>query len=339
MRKINRVLCYLFSVLVLSITVFGKTTAKAEDFSDMLGEQPDGTYGGMGGEPGEEYEVPGHWELTDILYFNPEVKELTGEELTLSVSRPEENPEDFVFSYADASGNAVISYSIDTDPFKEKYYPLKKDAGFSAEDLLWETMYAYREPDNEALAMDIRITYALADMEIYEDEGAYSLDNISYFERENIQFDAYPINEDYNARKRRIQSYNITNEFAAGQTDGQVRYIVVEVWDPSFEGSRMTNAYKYTWVEQIETFSTEPIYGPIEYTPVDEPGAVTETGGATEQDMIDPPVPDNPPVESYSDSTSGETIAVLLLFILVPVIVIAGIIVIIVKAVKKGKKG
>lgn len=333
---IRKRLVRIFEVAMTFIffAVFGlmKINVRAEDFSDMLGEQPDGTYGGMGVTDGEEYEVLGHWARTNILYFDPEIKEFSNGESTLIVSRPEE-AEDFVFSYNDTSGNAVVSYRIDTNPFNDKYYPLKKDVGFNTEDLLWEDMYAYREPDGEDLIKDIRITYAITDMEISEDGKSYSLDNISFFEREDARFNGYPINEDYNASKKRIQSYNICNEFDAGQTDGQVRYIIVEVWDPSFEGSRMTNAYEYTWVEQPEIVGTEPIYGPIEYTPMDEPEGVTGPERAEESGKTE-----NMPVESYADNTAGESIAILILFILIPAVVIVAIIVIIVKVVKRRKR-
>lgn len=259
------------------------------------------TAGGMGIAPGEKYEVPGHWDRTNIYYFDPEVTELKGDNLTLSLSRPEDNPEDFVFAYTDASGNAVVTYLIDTDQFNEMYYPLKFDKGHTFNDLLWEDMSAYREPDSKDLIQDIRITYAIADMEISEDGRSYILDNASFFERGNTQFDGYPINGE-------IQQNNIGKEFPEGETDGQHCYIVVEVWDQAFEGSCMTNAYEYTWVSQPEMVETPPKYGAIEYNPTDDDISLYET------------------IES-------------LVILLSPVIIIIVIIVIIVKAVKKGKKG
>ncbi len=314
LHNLNNGFMRIMTLTFIFLAVFGvgKIDVRAGDFSDMLGEQPDGTYAGMGVTPGEEYEVPGHWDRTNIIYFDPEVKQITGEELTLSLSRPQDNPEDFVFSYTDASGNAVVTYSIDTYQFKEMYYPLKFGMRNGMNDLLWEDMYAYREPDSVDLAQDIRITYAIADMDISENGGSYTLDNVSFFKRGDTQFDGYPINDDYNSSKKRIQSYNIAKEFPEGETDGQVCYIVVEVWDPAFEGSRMTNAYEYTWVSQPEIVTTPPEYGPIEYFPTDN--------------------------DNYAKEIAEERLFTFLLFV-VPVIVVVVIIVIIVKVIKKHKRG
>ena len=172
------------AAVLIGTLCLGRTEAKAGDFSDMLGEQPDGTYGGMGVSGGDEYEVPGHWDLTDTLYLDPEEMELTDGERTIRMARDGEDPRIMFFTFTDAAGTDEVTYKLVPDRFNEKYY--------TENDYIHTEMRIFPDPHLED-PEKIFFTMGLADLTFDENGSVSSRDNVVYLRKGG---------EDVNARNQ-----------------------------------------------------------------------------------------------------------------------------------------
>ena len=307
--------------ILLGVLCLGGLSVHAEDFSDMLGPQEDGTYGGMSVEDGYDYEVPGHWQLTDTLHFDPAETEYSNGERTLRLSR-EENSDKMLFVYDDA-----VTYGINPSggsySLSDRYYTVQNSDNYEVADTIYVTPIISRDPEDPDATDDIRMSYALADLTYSEDGTDHSFDNMVYLTDSGKEFKDVSLKDiHYSLNSKKYDFDFLEGVFETGQTDGQKRYIMFDIWDPSFEGSHMITAYEYTWADDPETFHKEPEYGPIEYFPMDN-----STEGSDSNT--------NTPLSA--DSTAGETIAALALIFLVPLVLIIVIIVVIVKLRKRSK--
>ncbi len=310
------------AVILIGTLCLGRTEAKADDFSVMLGEQPDGTYGGMGVSGGDEYEVPGHWDLTDTLYLDPEEKEPTNGERTIRMSRDGEDPRILFFAFADAAGNDEVTYKLVPDRFNEKYY--------TENDYINTAMRIFPEPHQEDLEK-IFFTMGLADLTFDETGSISSKENITYFTKGGTPINARQISDlQYDESVNVYTAASIEGKFEPGEAGGDKRYIIVEAWAPLVKEARFITVYEYTWADEPETLRTEVEYGVIEYVPTEESPSVDSGLTDIVQDVL--------PIPESADSTAGETIAVLLVIFVLPVLLIVAVIVIVVKIKKRSKK-
>ncbi len=221
-------------------------------------------------EPGYTYEEPGHWELTDTLYYDVCADKRQGSQAELSLSRDEKGYAVFTFTvteegnFSGEEGHScrgeTAAFTVEAFWLEERYYPSSSvQPGFNL----------VREADTAHTPGDVRCDVFIGDIEPLED-GAWSA-------RTQIR------SRFTNARGETIESFSIgenmtqatgydgkkyyltpTGHLPAGEEDGEKLYVVLTAADS--EGlARAGTAWEYTWAAQPETIVVEDRYGPIEY--------------------------------------------------------------------------
>ena len=225
-------------------------------------------------EPGYTYEEPGHWELTDMLYYDeiPEVPQ--GSKYGVSLSRSEKGYAVFTFTVTEdvnfsgeeghsCKGETAV-FTVEAFWFGESYYPSSS---------VQPGLNIFREADTDHTPGDVVCSLFIGDFALRDGTVTGSArDRFTTMKGEPIE--SFSIGENmvqstgYDGKKYYLTP---TGHLPAGEEGGEKIYVVLTAADG--EGfARAYTAWEYSWVAQPETIVVEDRYGPIEYFGASSPG-------------------------------------------------------------------
>ena len=225
-------------------------------------------------EPGYTYEEPGHWELTDTLYYDVGLDKRQGSKTELSLSRSEKGYAVFTFTVtedANFSGEEGHScrgekavFTVEAFWFGESYYPSSS---------VQPGVNIFREADADHTPGDVVCSLFIGDFALRDGTVTGSArDRFTTMKGEPIE--SFSIGENmtqatgYDGKKYYLTP---TGHLPAGEEDGEKIHIVLTAADSEGLACAYT-AWEYSWVAQPETIVVEDQYGPIEYFGASSPG-------------------------------------------------------------------
>ena len=221
-------------------------------------------------EPGYTYEEPGHWELTDVLTFDIGADREPEKGIRVSLTRNEKGYAVFTFtvtedvSFSGEEGHSckgeTAVFTVEAFWFGESYYPSGS---------VQPGFNILREADTDHTPGYVGCDVFIGDIEPQEDGSWSARTRVRdwFANAKGEKLESFSIEENmtkstgYDGKKYYLTP---TGHLPAGEEDGEKIYIVLTA--AAREGhARAMTAWEYTWVAQPETIVVEDRYGPIEY--------------------------------------------------------------------------